>query len=113
MKNKNKGQLFCFALKRKLLFYSLLVILMGGFLLTKITFASTIPDSTTLTIKTRTSEDGILWGAWSGAYSSGDDITQSGKYIQWKADMTGEEFTPEIDRVSIFYVTPTTEVKNP
>lgn len=79
----------------------------------RITFSVTIPDDTTLSIKTRTSEDGSTWGDWSSAYSNGDDITQSGKYIQWKGDFTGGMDTPELDKLSIFYSTPASEVVNP
>lgn len=80
----------------------------------KITYDATIPDGVTLTFKVRTSWDGTDWGDWSSAYSNGDEITESGRYIQWKVDLTGNgKTTPEINVTSIFYASPVSTTVNP
>ena len=79
----------------------------------EITYAVTL-NGGTATFKVRTSPDGAAWGSWSSAYASGDDVTESGKHIQWKVDLTGSGVvSPEVSRCSIFYDTPDTLVVDP
>jgi len=72
----------------------------------KIFFNINLPTGTTTTFKVRTSNDGIEWGEWSSALANGDDITDNGRFIQWKSDLTttDDAVTPKIFDNSILYL---------
>lgn len=72
----------------------------------KIYFNQLVPTNTTATYKVRTSVDNITWGVWSSAYANGDAITEVGRYVQWKADLTTTDntITPKIYDLSLTYL---------
>ena len=79
-----------------------------------ITYGIDLPAGTTIVFKVRTSNDGTVWGLWSSAYASGEEITETGKYIQWKVDLTGTGFlSPKVNSNSISYISPAVSIITP
>ena len=78
-----------------------------------LTYAKTTPASTTITVKSRTSEDNSTWSSWSSNLNSGDSISSpNGKYLQLQYSLTGTSTsTPTLDNFSLSF-TPDTSAPN-
>ncbi len=74
-----------------------------------LTFSSTLPTSTALTVKTRTSSDNSTWSSYSSAISSGDTVSSSpDRYLQYQVTLTGTSSdTPTFDSISLPFASPT------
>ncbi len=69
-----------------------------------IKFELLIPANTTAVIKCRSSDDSGNMGDWSAALSNNQELTCSGRYIQWKIDMTGDgTVTPELNSLDLIF----------
>ena len=73
---------------------------------TAIKWNASAPQTTSITLQTRTSDDNMNWSAWSGAYSNsaGSAITSpDGRYIQYRANLTtlDSDITPTLYDLSI------------
>ncbi|MFQ5421611.1 MAG: hypothetical protein ACE5EY_14760, partial [Anaerolineae bacterium] len=82
-----------------------------------LTWEAEVPISTTLAFRTRTSNDGVAWSAWSAPlYNSGDSIANpSGRYFQYMAELSTADAaaSPELQQVIINYFGPTSLVVTP
>lgn len=73
-----------------------------------LTYSSTLPSGTSLTVKTRTSSDNSTWSSYSTALNSGDTVTSSaGRYLQYLIDLTATSTdTPTFDSISLPFASP-------
>ena len=71
-----------------------------------------IGDSSKLSVSSRTSQDNITFSNWSVSYdaSNGFDITQTGRYIQWRAEFNN---SATLGTVDIEYKTPYPTILKP
>ena len=79
-----------------------------------LTYNTTLPASTAVTVQSRTSNDNSSWSGWSSVVSSGNAITSPvGKFIQFLVNFTGTSAsTPTLDDLSVAFATPTATPTN-
>lgn len=66
-----------------------------------------IPSGCTIVIKAKASNDSGDLGSYSSALSNGEDLTITGRYIQWKIEFTGNgRYTPKLNDLHINYAYP-------
>lgn len=76
---------------------------------TRIDWSSIIPENSTLSVKIRASNDFNMMGEYSENLQGDCEINISGKYLQWKCEMTGNGLvTPALSRLLISYIFPST-----
>lgn len=73
------------------------------------------PGGTSILIKARAGNDSATLGAYSSAYSNGDETNLVGKYIQWIAEFSSSSYknTPELSELRIRRILPERIENNP
>jgi len=73
-----------------------------------------IPSGCSVIIKAKASDDYGDLGLYSNALSNGEELTVSGRYIQWKLEFIGNgKYTPKLQELYINYAYPYTSVAKP
>jgi hypothetical protein len=67
------------------------------------------PGSTTATVSTHTSTDGVSWSDWAAVNPDNSIVSPNGRYFQYRVDMTTPDtgISPTVENVTInYYITP-------
>lgn len=74
-----------------------------------LSYSSSEPTGTTLSLSTRTSSDNSTWSSWSSALTSGDSISSTAaRYLQYRATFTGTTATTSLLRsITLSFSAPT------